>query len=98
MKGKIVTTNEFTEMSDMKNIDTSVEGRFGRLVVHCYQDDNNMDRFDVIIEPKSPQNEPKNVIQIGRERIHICTGLLDFNNISNVLDSIGDNNANSIKE
>jgi len=87
VKGKICTNSEYTEMADLDLVDTSVEGKFGRLVLHCYRDNNGMDRFDIILEPKSDTVEPANLINVGRERIVICHGLLDFENVANLLNS-----------
>ncbi len=85
MKGKICTNSEYTEMADLNAVDASVEGKFGRLILHCYKDDAGMDRFDVILEPKPNRPEPASSINVGRERIIICHGLLDFENVAKLL-------------
>ena len=88
MIGKICTPNEYTSMSDLHNVDVSVEGKFGRVILKCYKDDLGMDRFEFIIEPKSNTPEPGNVISVGNEHMIICRGLIDFNNVVNLIDTM----------
>ena len=82
MKGKICTNNEFTSMTDIDNVDVSIEGKYGRLVIKCYRDKANVDRFDIVIEPKKDiEVESSNEIRLGKEYMFICRGMLDFKNI-----------------
>jgi hypothetical protein len=86
MKGKICTNNEHAVISDLDNVDTSVEGKYGRIIVRCYRDEAGADRFDVLMEPKRDLGtEPNNEVTLGKEYIFICRGLLDFENVAKVM-------------
>ena len=82
MRGKLCTTQESIELTDLNKVVASVEGKFGRVVLVCIKDVANMDRFEVLIERKPREGEHKNEINVGKEYISICSGLIDFENVA----------------